>query len=202
MLPNLDTESLASPSPLLGLFISWSQNPRYFVMFSKHYPSDKNLSPIHSIVKLYSNPKVHPSVITAVTAIIENLLIYENFSPINEENIEISAIEIHDSIVSFDEKVENKVLDLNFGSALLLPFTSQILSRIRSNFNSNQTNYKSKERKNNCGFNSQELNILSRLSAFVTTSEECKSLIDLLIFSILRRMKKKKNCRHQKLYHI
>ncbi len=187
MLPNLDTESLASPSPLLGLFISWSQNPRYFVMFSKHYPSDKNLSPIHSIVKLYSNPKVHTSVITAVTAIIENLLIYEDFSPINEENIEIAAIEIDDSILSFDERVENKVLDLNYGSALLLPFTSQILSRIRSNFNTNQTNNKSKQRKenkNNCGFNSQELNILSRLSAFVTTSEECKSLIDLLIFSI------------------
>ncbi|XP_054159588.1 small subunit processome component 20 homolog [Oppia nitens] len=181
LLTHLDTESLTTSSPLLKFLNRMTQNSRYFKILAKRHPEDRQLTPISAIVKLYSNPKCQTSVITAITDLFNNLLILDNFSDFDEKNISQIIVNDCDLIMSVDDKNKDAI---SLGTAVLLPFTSDILNRIYVSYEKRKNETKASKKKKNSSFSEQELNILSRLSSYVTQSDESFKLIILLINSI------------------
>lgn len=170
LIENISTESLNSPTPLLKFFRILSENPRYFTLLIKHFDPETDVTPIQSIIKLYSNPKISNITILFITELIENLLTgnlieEESLIPINNFEHPIP-----------DEKLFNKDnKNINFGSIILVPYVKEIIERIRLNHS------------NGSHFTMQEINILARLSLLVTNSDESKIIIILLLNSISQK---------------
>ena len=172
---NLQIDSLQSPTPLLKLFHTWSKNPRFYILFVKHFESDSSLTPIDAIIQLYSNPKLSNETCEFITNIIDNLLTLDDDT--NDTKIEINncghPIPKLTDLTYMNER-------FNFGSLILVPYIKNILKRIEMNYsiNSAGTNKRKFE------FTLQEVNVLARLSFFVHDPEDSVIFSSLLIYSI------------------
>nr|XP_046912861.1 small subunit processome component 20 homolog isoform X1 [Dermatophagoides farinae] len=161
---NISTESQNYPSPLLRLFNVWSENPRYFILLIKHFDSEKDSTPLVSIIQLFKNPKLSQMTIGFIVKLIENLLIADE--PITRLNIN-----------NFDHLIPSGEQSINFGSLILIPHIKDIIERIKLNYHS----------KSNPKFSLQEINILARLSLHVTDAMDSHTIMMLLIRSISRK---------------
>ncbi|OTF71503.1 DRIM domain containing protein, partial [Euroglyphus maynei] len=171
LVANVSTESQNYPSPLLRLFGVWSENPRYFILLIKHFDSTKDSTPIMSIIQLFKNPKLSQITIGFIVKLIENLLIAdEPIAPLPINNFD-------HVIPSIEQYPEFKNKSINFGSLILIPHIKDIIERIKLNYQS----------KSNPKFSLQEINILARLSLYVTDPMDSHTIMLLLIRSISRK---------------
>lgn len=181
LLANLQTESLDSPSPLLRLLRTWSENARYYILLAKQVEADTELTPLLAIIQLYSQPKISSTSVTFITSIIENLLTFDGDKAINEETIGMSI-----NVNNFGKPLSRPAVvggqssgeSVSFGSFLLIPHLKAILDRIYANYATKIANNSKFE------FTLQEVNILARLSFFVEDPTDSAAFSTLLLHSI------------------
>lgn len=178
-LPKLPIEGIHSPTALLKLFMTWSQNSRYYPLFAKHQEDNKSITPLPYVMQLLSNPKTHQSVINAILEMIEKMLTLQNYGKSNENAMEVDAPFLPlTSILTNMLEVEEKVLSsgVNYGSTILLPHIPRVLEFIKDRL-----------KRSNKSINKTELIILSRISEFVTDAETCDMVLKLIIPVLIKK---------------
>nr|XP_034172664.1 small subunit processome component 20 homolog [Osmia lignaria] len=178
-LQKLPMEGIHSPTPLLKLFMSWSQNSRYYPLFIKHREDDKSVSPLPYIMQLLLGPKTHASVINAILDMIEKMVTLQDYGKTNENDMEIDApfvplIPVLTNLLEVNEKALSS--GINYGSAILLPHVVSILEHI-----------KNKLGKSNKRINRTELIVLSRISEFVKDPNACDILVTLTLPILIKK---------------
>ncbi|CAH1799075.1 unnamed protein product [Owenia fusiformis] len=170
-LKHLPIEGVHSPTPLLKVFRMWSQNPRYFTLFSKLKEDSDDISPLPNILALLASPHVRPNVVTMVMEIVENLLTTRD-EDLQEGEVMLHVehcVQVKDLEKSFEEAP-------SYGVKLLFPHVPLVfahLSRVVAKMAEKRTGKQTVPAK--------ELAILSRLSIFVTEPEQSAVVIGLLI---------------------
>ena len=178
MVGNLSTESLDSPTPMLRLLGTWSENARYYVLLAKQVDGTSSLTPLLSILQLYSHPKVSASTVAFISGIIENLLTLDGEKVAAQEATVGPAIEVNNFGRQLAEVELPKGETVSFGARLLIPHLKTILDRIYANYAGKIANNSKFE------FTLQEVNILARLSFFVKDATDSASFSTLLLYSI------------------
>ncbi|XP_017792054.1 PREDICTED: small subunit processome component 20 homolog [Habropoda laboriosa] len=172
-LEKLPMEGIHSPTPLLKLMMSWSQNSRYYPLFIKYRDDDKSVSPLPYVMRLLLGPKTHASVINAILEMIQKMVTLQDYGKINENDMEVDTAFVpltpmlNNLLEINEEAVSNGV---NYGSTILLPHVFSILEYI-----------KNKLQKSNRGINKTELVILSRISEFVKDADASDVLLTLTL---------------------
>ena len=188
MLINLENSSLESPSPVLKLFLTFSEHSRYFVIFVKKIMLKGQLestSPISCIINLYSNDKADASVFKCISRILSNLLSFDNYQPMDTESEHISGplLDIEDLVdVRYYDNYLSLEGSLNFGTIILEPFLSKILSRLKKTFEKRITQRRSKSKLSI--ITNEESIILSHISELMEEETDCVILAHLLLDSI------------------
>ncbi|XP_076171321.1 small subunit processome component 20 homolog [Ptiloglossa arizonensis] len=178
-LEKLPVEGIHSPTPLLKLFMAWSQNSRYYSLFIKYREDNKSISPLPYIMQLLLGPKTHASVVNAILEMIEKMVILQDYGKTNENDMEIDTsfiplTPIVTNLLEINKEVSSN--DINYGSIILLPHVFSILEYI-----------KKKLEKSNRGVNKTELVILSRISEFVKDADACDTLLTLILPILVKR---------------
>ena len=172
-LEQLPMDGIHSPTPLLKLFMAWSQNSRYYPLFIKYREDNRFLTPLPYVMKLLLGPKTESCVINAIVEMIEKMVTLQDYGQANENGMEIDTpfvplTPILNNLLEInDEALSNGV---NYGSTILLPHVFSILQYI-----------KNKLEKSNRGINKLELVILSRISEFVKDADACDMLLTLIL---------------------
>lgn len=168
-LQKLTMESLQSPTQLLKLLHTFGKNPRYFCMLTKQprdAPDDQ--TPIKYLFDLLLNPQSKPIVCRTIMEIIENLVTLSDEQP-NEENavapIPVDNCKIHDPTQS----------NINYGSAIIIPFLPKILEKFQINL------------KKRMGLTKRDVLILSRCTELIEESESCSTLLKLVLPILIRK---------------
>ncbi|XP_015598459.1 small subunit processome component 20 homolog [Cephus cinctus] len=180
-LEKLPIEGIHSPTALLKLFVSWSQNSRYYPLLVKHRQDDPTMTPLPYVMRLLLGAKTHPSVIKTIVEMIEKMLTLEDYGKVSDDP---NRMEVDVKASSLTGIVKNTInIDLqtlpqgiNYGSAILLPHVSDILEYI-----------KRKLKKSNKGVNKAELMILSRVSELVSDPETCDTLLTLVVPILIKK---------------
>lgn len=172
MLPRLELESVKMPSPLVRLFCTWSENPRYFVFFSKYREDCKSLTILPHLIALYTSSRAKPRVVGVVSKIIFNLILSKSTAVIEEEEENVAPLKIN---FSFCEPEDIMTESINYGTKLLLPFVDDILQKLESTF---LVLHKKRSKK---VLSQRDLTILLGISPHVENSEQCFKLIHLLV---------------------
>lgn len=172
MLPRLELESVKMPSPLVRLFCAWSENPRYFVLFSKYREDCKSLTILPHLIALYTSSRAKPRVVGVVSKIIFNLILSKSTAVVEEEE-NAAPLKINFSLCE-PEDIDTETESINYGTKLLLPFVDNILQRLESTF---LILHKKRSKK---GLSKRDLTILLGISPHVENSEQCFRLIHLL----------------------
>uniref|UniRef100_G3Q5U5 UTP20 small subunit processome component n=1 Tax=Gasterosteus aculeatus aculeatus TaxID=481459 RepID=G3Q5U5_GASAC len=169
----LPTESPYSPSPLLKLIHVWCKNARYFPLLAKERPNQPEYNILLNVFALLSAKNASPVTIKAVMDIAESLATTEDFVASDVE----TELSVNGSV--FPEPKEGSFIT---GSRVLLPHVStllQYLSRVvRNTGRLKQKKFKAHVAK--------ELNILSKVSRFVSDKEQSTVLIRLLLPYLLK----------------
>uniref|UniRef100_A0A3Q3VPZ3 Uncharacterized protein n=1 Tax=Mola mola TaxID=94237 RepID=A0A3Q3VPZ3_MOLML len=164
----LPTESPYSPTPLLKVIHVWCKNARYFPLLAKQKPNQPERDVLLNVFALLSAKNASPVTIAMVMDIAESLATTGDFVASETET------ELNVNGCVFPQPEEGAIIT---GSRLLLPHISTLLhylSRVISN----------KERLRKKKFKAQvakELNILSKISQFVSDKEQSSMLISLLL---------------------
>ncbi|KAM4523536.1 small subunit processome component 20 homolog [Fundulus diaphanus] len=175
----LPTESPYSPTPLLKLIDVWCKNPRYFPLLAKQRPGQPECDVLLNVFALLSAKNASPATIAMVMDITEALATAKDFVASEAE----SELSVNGCV--FPQPEEGAVVTaepLPQGSRLLLPHISTLL-RYFSGVVRNTDRLKKKK------FRAQvakELNILSKVSRFVTDTEQSSVLIGLLLPYLLK----------------
>ena len=82
-------EGIHSPTPLLKLFMSFSNNPRYFPLLVVHKPNNRSITPLPYIIKLLLGPNTDRCVINAILSLIEKLLLLKDFEIESPNNMDV-----------------------------------------------------------------------------------------------------------------
>uniref|UniRef100_A0A665TDQ2 UTP20 small subunit processome component n=1 Tax=Echeneis naucrates TaxID=173247 RepID=A0A665TDQ2_ECHNA len=164
----LPTESPYSPTPLMKLIHVWCKNARFFPLLAKHKPDHPESDVLLNVFALLSSKNVSPATIAIVMDIAESLVTTEDFV---ESETETGLI-VNDSV--FPQPGEES---LTQGSRLLLPHISTLLQYLSGNVRNTERLKKKKFRAQVA----KELNILSKLSQFVSDKEQSSVLISLLL---------------------
>uniref|UniRef100_A0A3Q2Q9V5 UTP20 small subunit processome component n=1 Tax=Fundulus heteroclitus TaxID=8078 RepID=A0A3Q2Q9V5_FUNHE len=162
----LPTESPYSPTPLLKLIHVWCKNP-YFPLLAKQRPGHPECDVLLNVFALLSAKNASPATIAMVMDITEALATAKDFVASEAE----SELSVNGCVFPQPEE-----------SRLLLPHISTLL-RYFSGVVRNTDRLKKKK------FRAQvakELNILSRVSRFVTDTEQSSVLIGLLLPYLLK----------------
>lgn len=172
-LEKLPIDGIHSPTPLLRLFMIWSQNSRYYPLFIKHHKDNKSISPLPYIMQLLLNPKTSASVTNAILEMIEKMVTLQDYGKTNENNMEIDTpylplIPIINNLLEINKETLSN--DVNYGSIILLPHVFDILQYI-----------KNKLEKSTKRISKSELVILSRISEFVKDADACNILLTLTL---------------------
>ncbi|XP_076286265.1 small subunit processome component 20 homolog [Lasioglossum baleicum] len=178
-LEKLPIEGIHSPTPLLKLFTTWSQNSRYYPLFIKYRADNKTISPLPYVMRLLLGPKTHPSVINAILEMIERMVTLQDYGKRNENDMETDGalVPLTPILTNLLETNEEALSSgVNFGSTILLPHVFSILEYI-----------KKKLERTNRGVNKTELVILSRISEFVKDADACDTLLTLIVPILVRR---------------
>uniref|UniRef100_A0A3P8T3I9 UTP20 small subunit processome component n=1 Tax=Amphiprion percula TaxID=161767 RepID=A0A3P8T3I9_AMPPE len=167
----LPTESPYSPTPLLKLIHVWCKNARYFPLLAKQKPDHPECDVLLNVFALLSAKNASPATIAMVMDIAESLATAEDFVA-SEAETELS---VNGGV--FPQPGHCCCNSLTQGSRLLLPHVSTLLHYL-SRVVRNTDRLKKKK------FRAQvakELNILSKVSRFVSDREQSSVLISLLL---------------------
>uniref|UniRef100_A0A8C7ULV4 UTP20 small subunit processome component n=1 Tax=Oncorhynchus mykiss TaxID=8022 RepID=A0A8C7ULV4_ONCMY len=165
----LPTESPYSPTPLLKLIHVWSKNPRYFPLLAKQKSGHPECDILLNVFALLSAKNVSTQTVAMVMDIAESLVTTKDLLVSEGEEAELS---VNGSV--FPQPPEGH---LKQGARLLQPHISTLLQYL-SGIVRNSVRLKKKK------FRSQvakELNILSKLSRFVSDKDQSSVLIRLLL---------------------
>ncbi|XP_062862543.1 small subunit processome component 20 homolog [Trichomycterus rosablanca] len=170
----LPSESTYAPTPLLKLIHVWSKNARYFPLLAKQRPGHPEHDILLNVFALLSSKNVSTNTAAMVMDVCESLLNTPDFVPSeNETELNVSNCVIPE-VASGSEIVEDS---LSVGSRLLLPHIPAVLQYL-SGAVLNSDRIKKKRFRAQV---SKELNILSKISRFVTDKEQSSTLISLLL---------------------
>uniref|UniRef100_A0A4W5L4R2 UTP20 small subunit processome component n=1 Tax=Hucho hucho TaxID=62062 RepID=A0A4W5L4R2_9TELE len=166
----LPTESPYSPTPLLKLIHVWSKNARYFPLLAKQQSGHPECDVLLNVFALLSTKNVSTQTVAMVMDIAESLVTTKDLLVSEREEAELS---VNSSVFPHLSSCEH----LTQGARLLLPHISTLLQYL-SGIVRNSDRLKKKK------FRSQvakELNILSKLSRFVSDKDQSSVLISLLL---------------------
>ncbi|CAJ1054380.1 small subunit processome component 20 homolog [Xyrichtys novacula] len=170
----LPTESPYSPTPLLKLIHVWCKDAKYFPLLAKQRPNQPECDILLNVFALLSAKNSSPVTITMVMDIAESLATTEDFVA-SETEAELS---VNDCVFPRPQEGAFVAADsLTQGSRLLLPHITTLLQYL-SGIVRNTDRLKKKK------FRAQvakELNILSKVSRFVSDKEQSSMLISLLL---------------------
>ncbi|XP_061106872.1 small subunit processome component 20 homolog isoform X1 [Conger conger] len=170
----LPTESPYAPTPLLKLIRVWSQNARYFPLLGKQRPGHPEYDVLLNVFALLAAKNVSQSTVAMVMDIAESLVTTPDFLPTEKE----AELSVNSIVVPEPGDRSDIAADaLNLGSKLLLPHIPTLLQYL-SGVVRNTDRIKKKK------FRAQvnkELNILSKISRFVSDKEQSSMLIKLLL---------------------
>lgn len=176
MLPRLELESVKMPSPLLRLFCAWSENQRYFVLFSKYHKDCKSLTVLPHLIALYTSSRVKPRVVGVVSKIIFHLILSKSAAVTEEKEEEENVVPLKINFSLCDpEDLMAEVGSITYGMKLLLPFVDNILQRLESTF------FILNKKRSRKALSQRDLTILLGISPHVENSEQCYKLIHLLV---------------------
>nr|XP_057934713.1 small subunit processome component 20 homolog [Doryrhamphus excisus] len=172
-LSRLRTESTYSPTPLLKLIHVWCKNARYFPLLAKQRPDNPECDVLLNVFALLSAKNVSPATIAVVMDIAESLATTEDFVATDM----VTEMSINGCV--FPQPAEGGLAadSLTQGSRLLLPHISTLLQYL-SGVVRNSDRLKKKKFRPQV---SKELNILSKVSRFVSDKEQSSTLIRLLL---------------------
>ncbi|XP_076861032.1 LOW QUALITY PROTEIN: small subunit processome component 20 homolog [Brachyhypopomus gauderio] len=170
----LPSESPYAPTPLLKLIHVWSKNARFFPLLAKQRPGHPECDVLLNVFALLSSKNISASTVAMVMDICEGLLNTPDFEP-SESETELS---VGDSAIPEPLPCSDDITDsLTVGSRLLLPHVPALLQYLGGVvLNSDRI-----KRKKFRAQVSKELNILSKISRFVTDKEQSSTLISLLL---------------------
>ena len=179
-LVKLPMEGIHSPTPLLKLFITWSQNSRYYPLFIKYRDDNKSVSPLPYVMQLLLGRKTHASVVNAIVEMIEKMVTLQDYGKTNENDMDVDTAfvpltPVLTNLLEIDEGALST--GVNYGSTILLPHVFSILEYI-----------KRKLEKSTRGVNKTELVILSRVSEFVKDADACDTLLALIVPILVKRV--------------
>ncbi|XP_060746083.1 small subunit processome component 20 homolog [Tachysurus vachellii] len=170
----LSSESTYAPTALLKLIHVWSMNARYFPLLAKQRPDHPECDLLLNVLALLSSKNVSPNTASMVMDICENLLNMPDFTPSETETeLSINGCVIPEPDSGSDVNTE----PLTVGSRLLLPHIPAVLQYLGGVVRNSDRLKKKKFRAQV----SKELNILSKISRFVTDKEQSTTLILLLL---------------------
>ncbi|XP_059182433.1 small subunit processome component 20 homolog [Centropristis striata] len=175
----LPTESPYSPTPLLKLIHVWCKNARYLPLLAKPKPNHPECDILLNVFALLSAKNASTVTIAVVMDIAESLATTKDFVA-SEAETELSV-----NGCVFPQPKEGAFVtadSLTQGSRLLLPHISTLLQYL-SGVVRNTDRLKKKK------FRAQvakELNILSKVSRFVSDREQSSVLISLLLPYLLK----------------
>ncbi|XP_037315787.2 small subunit processome component 20 homolog isoform X2 [Pungitius pungitius] len=170
----LPTESPYSPTPLLKLIHVWCKNARFFPLLAKEKPNQPECNVLLNVFALLSAKNASPVTIKVVMDIAESLATTEDFVASDVE----AELSVNGCV--FPEPKEGSFLTadlLTQGSRVLLPHVSTLLHYL-SRVVRNTGRLKKKKFKAQVA---KELNILSKVSRFVSDKEQSTVLIRLLL---------------------
>ncbi|XP_018603010.1 small subunit processome component 20 homolog [Scleropages formosus] len=176
----LPTESPYAPTPLLKLIHVWSKNARYFHLLAKQKPGHPENDILSNVFALLSAKNISPSTASMVMDIVENLVTTPNFLATETE----MAITVNDCVVpQASDGCDMEEDSLSLGSKLLLPHVTTLLQYFSGIVRQSDRLRKKKFRTQV----SKELNILSKISKFVSNKEQSSMLISLLLPYLRKR---------------
>ncbi|KAK1906944.1 Small subunit processome component 20 like [Dissostichus eleginoides] len=170
----LPTESPYSPTPLLRLIHVWCKNARYYPLLAKQRLNHPECDILLNVFALLSAKKVSTVTIAMVMDIAESLATTQDFVASEDET------ELNVNNCVFPQPKEGALITadaLTQGSSLLLPHISTLLNYL-SGVVRNSDRLKKKKFRVQVA---KELNILSKVSRFVSDKEQSSVLITLLL---------------------
>lgn len=169
----LPTESPYSPTPLLKLIHVWCKNARYFPLLAKQKLDHPEYDILLNVFALLSAKNVSTLTITTVLDIAESLASTEDFVASETE----TELAVNDCVLPQPVEGALTAESLTKGSRLLLPHVSALLQYLSSVVRNTERLKKKKFRAQV----TRELNILSKISRFVSDKEQSSVLISLLL---------------------
>uniref|UniRef100_A0A8C7G5K8 UTP20 small subunit processome component n=1 Tax=Oncorhynchus kisutch TaxID=8019 RepID=A0A8C7G5K8_ONCKI len=171
----LPTESPYSPTPLLKLIQVWSKNARYFPLLAKQKSGHPECDVLLNVFALLSAKNVSTQTVAMVMDIAESLVTTKDLLVSEGEEAELS---VNGSVFPQPPEGDHISLEhLTQGARLLLPHISTLLQYlsgiVRSSVRLKKKKFRSQVAK--------ELNILSKLSRFVSDKDQSSVLIRLLL---------------------
>uniref|UniRef100_A0A8C9YZT6 UTP20 small subunit processome component n=1 Tax=Sander lucioperca TaxID=283035 RepID=A0A8C9YZT6_SANLU len=167
----LPTESPYSPTPLLKLIHVWCKNARYFPLLAKQRPNQPECDVLLNVFSLLSAKNASPVTIAMVMDIAESLATAEDFVA-SEAETELSV-----NGCVFPEPKEGALVTAGQQKLVLLPHVSTLLQYLSGVVRNTDRLRKKKFR----AHVAKELNILSKVSRFVSDKEQSSVLISLLL---------------------
>ncbi|XP_032360543.1 small subunit processome component 20 homolog isoform X1 [Etheostoma spectabile] len=170
----LPTESPYSPTPLLKLIHVWCKNARFFPLLAKQRPNQPECDILLNVFGLLSAKNASPVTIAMVMDIAESLATAEDFVATEAE----TELSVNGCV--FPEPKEGALVtavSLSKGSRVLLPHVSTLLQYLSGVVRNTERLRKKKFR----AHVAKELNILSKVSRFVSDREQSSVLISLLL---------------------
>lgn len=194
MLPELVDQSYEKPTPLLSLFLTWSNYVRYLPLLVKHQENDLNEYPLKRIILLYSESKTERPVLTCIAKIFANLLsqgteddsvddelCMEVDQELGKSDEEEPMIDIDHMIIPSYNREDFKFTtgQIDFGTTILISSFPIILDRLQQNCR------KIVEDKNSSfRMEAHELKVLSFISRFVKDPSQSQISASLLLTSL------------------
>ncbi|XP_071533546.1 small subunit processome component 20 homolog [Panulirus ornatus] len=183
-LRRLPDEGISTPTPLLGLFHCWAENPRYFSLLAKCHEEDSSLTPLPYIVKLLNHEKCGRTVTDVILNIIEKLLSLEDYhAASNEEGKLLKPIPVGSHFVHVEKLYSRDGrCQQNYGTALLVPHLDAILQSMKKLVTQLGKSQNVLPR---------DLNILTSLTEWVTSKDVSDDLLSLIVPLIVKKHIKK-----------
>lgn len=176
-LARLPLEGIHAATPLLKLFAVFSKNPRYFALLTR-LPAvgAEDETPLRYMIDLLLEPKTKPLVCLAVMEMIQSLLQLTDQLP--DEAAGTTAVEPIPCGRCRAVVRPSNLLDINFGSAILLPHMDSILLKFQQNVTKRR------------GLTRRDLHIVSLCTRLVTDSSTSERLLDVLLPILVRKTHK------------
>lgn len=177
-LGRLPQEGIHAATPLLKLFTVFSKNPRYFGLLTRLPASGADdETPLRYMIDLLLEPKTKPLVCLAIMEMIQSLLQLTDQLPPDTPNAVVTVAPIPLGRCRAAVRPAN-LLDINFGSAILLPHMDRILLKFQQNVTKRR------------GLTRRDLHIVSLCTRLVTDSSTSERLLDVLLPILVRKTHK------------
>ncbi|CAL1568682.1 unnamed protein product [Knipowitschia caucasica] len=169
----LPTESTYSPTPLLKLIHVWCKNARFFTLMAKQKPEHPECDVLLNVFALLSAKNTSTLTIATVLDIAESLASTQDFVASENE----TELIVNGSVLPQPAEGTLTTDSLTQGSRLLLPHIPTLLQYLSLVVRNTDRLKKKKFRAQVA----RELNILSKISRFVSDKEQSSVLISLLL---------------------